>query len=68
MRQGTLRMPEGAPFADSWRRPGRLPDRRGERSPYVSGEREYRSAAVGRVADQHGPGRGDFYAFPAVVT
>ena len=23
-------------------------------------------AAVGRVADQHGPGRGDFYAFAAV--
>ena len=42
----------------------RLPDRRGERSPCVSGEREHGAAAVGGVADQHGPCCGDFYAFP----
>src|SRR5690242_11332744 len=44
----------------------RLPDRRGERPPRVSGERKNGAAAVGRITDQHGFGCGDFYALSAV--
>src|ERR1700722_1234177 len=45
----------------------RLLDRLGEHPPCGACERENGAVAVGGVADQHGPGGGDFYALSAVV-
>jgi hypothetical protein len=57
-------MRERLALRDSWQR--RLPDRRGKSPPRLSGEREYGTAAVCRVTNQHGYGGGDLYAFSAI--